>query len=142
MDPKSNISYIPVILLSLLLLAVCCEEYILNYGAVNPVSRIALTPDGCLYSIDSLFRVQIANDPLFNSIVLDLPNLTWYEMYETGIVDIHGHLNMDSVYWEDMIRETNMMENVNFNIITTYKYFLATDVIRSAELYGRLMVWC
>ena len=61
------------------------------------------TKDGQLFTKEDLFGVQIANDPLFTSIIVDMRNLTYQEMRDFNFIDENNEINKDMEFWASMI---------------------------------------
>jgi len=104
------------------------------------------TQDGTPFTKNDLFRVQIATDPFYENVIIDLINLSYYELLSYQIINEDNQVNNDINYWEDFIRNKDAWNKLEWydTGVYTYEYtLLGIQKIKyeRACLYGRWMVY-
>ena len=134
------------------------------FGKLSPIIAIAIflfailvvpswlsetewkTQDGTPFTKNDLFRVQIATDPFYENVIIDLINLSYYELLSYQIINEDNQVNNDINYWEDFIRNKDAWNKLEWydTGVYTYEYtLLGIQKIKyeRACLYGRWMVY-
>lgn len=100
------------------------------------------TISGVSYDKNDMFRIQVSNDPFFESIVVDIPNLTYTDLVEGNFVTTHNMiLNKDIEFWKNIIRKENSWSKLEWNEWSHIENDGSLWCRDEVRLYTRFMVW-
>ena len=90
---------------------------------------------GHQYTKDDLFRVQVANDPFYDSIVFEMTNLTYEELVGYQFTDEHFNINKNTQFWRDVVKYRGDWNELVWEDSMNPRY------IEQASVYARVEVW-
>lgn len=142
-EPEKNRSVLYILIGFL----ICFTLFVTVLNQESLKYKEMVTVAGISYTKDDMFRVQVANDPLFEDIIYDKINVSYTWLLECSILDKYGYINSDIKFWEDLIYENRTawgkLHWKDTGIIN-YRWSLFRQVgIKQSEakIYSRVMAY-